>query len=700
MTSKDQNQQMPEMIEGAGDTNVSAFKISPLRGRMMFGDSIEIDLSKRLPKYGNQFVGAYSARSLASDGRDFIAYVCEPQFTPRNRMGPSFAGIANPAMLRLIGSGMGKIQEQHTNRFVFIYENALGKPLAETDVGLALGMKPEKVVEKVIVPMMGVLKDLRDNDIVHGSIRMTNLFDGGKENYDHVVLGECLSLPPSMAQPIIYESVDRGLAQPTGRGVGTNLDDLYSFGVCIAMMLRTRDPMRAKSDADILQNKLQYGSFATIVSADDHFPGTLVELMRGLLQDDRRQRWTLDDVFSWNEGRRVTPKQATKKLRAARPLSFIGKTYSFPTSLARDMFMRPTDAVQLIESGEIQQWIKRSLDDEDMLLRFDLALKSAEDQGRGPAYFDRLVSRVGLCLDPEGPIRYKHISVTGEGLATALAEAFASNKDLGIFTEIFTGSLLSFWLTVLTELNYDVAPLVSRFDTCRGFMRQNGPGFGLERVMYYLNADVHCMSPVVNRYYCRTPEEFLYALEDIAADKAGRPSRIMDRHTIAFLCAKDRKVAEPYLYDLASKEPYRYSLGTLQCLAAIQRYAKITNLRNLSDWMADFIEPVFDRFHDRDVRRDLRKKVAEARDKGDLPRLLSILDNADLLRTDLMNFRRAMRDYRTLVMERNDLSTRAADIRHYGKREGRETSVIVSGVIATLMLVGIIILYLNGARIL
>ncbi|NBX66074.1 MAG: hypothetical protein EBQ96_03655 [Proteobacteria bacterium] len=668
---------------------------------MTFGDSIEIDLSKRLPKYGNNFIGAYAAKSIGSDGREFIAYVCEPQFTPRNRMGPAVAAIANPALLRLVGSGLGKIIEHHTNRFVFIYENALGKPIADMDTGLTLGLKPDRVHERIVTPLLSVLKDLRDKDIVHGAIRATNLFDGGKENFDHVVLGECLSLPPSLAQPLIYEPPDRALAQPTGRGMGTNQDDLYSLGVTLALLMRTRDPMKGKSEADILQSKMQYGTYATLLNPEDHFPGGIVELLRGLLQDDRRQRWTVEDALVWLDGRRLSPKQGPKKLKAARPLTFSGKEYTYPGSLARDMFQRPAEAVQLVESGDIQQWIKRSLADEEMLTRFENAVKSAEEQGRsGPAYWDRLISRVGMCLDPEGPIRYKHIAVTGEGLATALAEAFVSNRDLAIYAEIFSGSLLQYWLTILTELNVDVSLLLTRFDTCRSYMRQPGVGFGLERILYYLNPDVHCLSPVVGRYYCRTPDEYIMALEDMASDKGARPSRIMDRHTIAFLCAKDRKVAEPYLYDLASPEPYRYVMGTLQVLAAIQRYSKMTNLRNLSDWMADYIEPVFDRFHDRDVRRDLRKKVAEIRDKGDLPRLLSVLDNADLLRNDLNNFRKAMRDHRTLVIERNDLAARSKDIRNFGRREGRDSSVVVAGIIAALLIVGIIILYLNGARIL
>jgi len=689
------------MIDGVGDVGSSteAFRPTPLSGKMMFGDSIEIDLGKRLPQYSNRYVGAFAAKSLASDGRDLLAYVCEPQFTPRNRIGPSYASVANPALLRLIGSGIGKIAETHTNRFVFIYENALGAPIAENDAGLTMGMKSEKVMEKVVTPMISVLKDLRDYDIVHGGIRVSNLYNGGKENYDFVVLGEALSLPPSMGQPLVYEPIDRALAQPTGRGIGTNQDDLYSLGVTLAMMIRTRDPMRGKSDAEILQNKMQYGTYATLLSPDDHFSGSIVELMRGLLYDDRRQRWTLEEVLAWQDGRRLSPKQTTKKLRAARPLTFNGKTYSFTMPLARDIFQRPTEAAQLIDSGELYQWIKRSLDDETMLVHFDNAVRSAEEQGRNSQYLDRLIARMATCLDPEGPIRYKNLSITGEGIATALAEAFVANKDLGTYAEIFNGSLLSYWMTTLTDLNHDMASFVTRFDACRSFMRQAGMGFGLERVLYFLNTDVHCLSPVVSRYYARTPEEFIMACEDLAADKASMPTKIMDRHSVAFLCVKDRKVAEPYLFDMGASEPYRYAMGTLRCLTAIQRYGKIEALRNLTNWMADFIEPVYERFHDREVRKELRRKVNEVKDRGDLGRILSILDNTELLRIDLANFRYAMRDYRSLVRERQDLGSRLADGRYYGRREGRETSVVVSGVISTLLIVGVILMYLNGGRI-
>lgn len=692
---------VPHPDDGHGNGGNGHGKSTALRGLMRLGEAVEIDLERRLPAYSNNYVGCYAAKSLGSDSRDLIAYVCEPQFTPRNRQGPSYANLSNPSLLPLVASGVGSVQETGVSRFVFIYEDVLGNPIANNDINYCGGMRQDKLMEKVVNPLIGALKDMRDADLTHGAIRPGNLFDGGKENYDNVILGDCLSLPGSMSQPIMFEPIDRAMAQPTGRGLGSNQDDLYSFGVTVALLARTRDPMKGKVDVDVIGHKMQFGTYATLVSPEEHFSSSMVELLRGLLIDDRRLRWTMDDVLTWMDGRRLSPKQAPKKQKAARALSFHGKSYSQPNMLGRDLFTRVQETVQLVESGDLEQWIKRSLEDDLMLSRYLAGIRSAEDQGRGASFWDRLVSRMGLVLDPTSPIRFKNIAVTGEGISTALAEAFVSKKDITTFKEILSSSLISFWMNILTDLNYDMAPFFNRFETCRNYIHQPAIGFGLERVLYFLNEDVHCLSPAIERFYVRTPEEFLEACEVIAAlpdDK--RPTQMMDRHSTAFLSAKDRKICEPFLFDLASTEPYRHVLGTLQVLASIQRYYRMPNMPNLGLWVAQKIEPLYERYHDAENRKMLRQKIDEVADKGDLSRILSTIDNAELLRTDLLNFRRAMRDYRLLINEKDELIKRLSNVTYFGRREGRETSVILSGIIATMMIIGVIVMYMNGARLL
>ena len=81
-----------------------------------------------------------------------------------------------------------------------------------------MGIKPEHALTSIVRPLIGVLADMRDKDIVHGNIRPANLFDGGSRNVERVILGECLASPASYFQPALYETIDRAMTSPIGRG--------------------------------------------------------------------------------------------------------------------------------------------------------------------------------------------------------------------------------------------------------------------------------------------------------------------------------------------------------------------------------------------------------------------------------------------------------------------------------------------------
>jgi len=139
---------------------------SPLpAGILVLNDTIEIDLGRRIPWYSNQYASAYTAKSRQGDG-EYVAYVCEPAYTPRNRMMPTYVSLGNPHLPKLIGSGPATLAGQNIQRYVVVYENSMGKPVADHDVGLTMGIRSEKVMEKFVVPLTNILKDFRDNDLV------------------------------------------------------------------------------------------------------------------------------------------------------------------------------------------------------------------------------------------------------------------------------------------------------------------------------------------------------------------------------------------------------------------------------------------------------------------------------------------------------------------------------------------------------
>ena len=97
-------------------------------------------------------------------------------------------------------------------------------------------------------------------------------------------------------------------ASPGGRGLGYTADDLYAFGVTIAVLLAGGDPAQGLESDALVQSKIHRGSYATLIGRT-RLSLPMMEVLRGLLCDHRAERWTLHDMDLWLAGRRLSPKQ-------------------------------------------------------------------------------------------------------------------------------------------------------------------------------------------------------------------------------------------------------------------------------------------------------------------------------------------------------------------------------------------------------
>jgi hypothetical protein len=666
--------------------------------RVVFGNSIEIDFSEEKPEYSNRVAKAYTARGINGDDSPYFAMICHKALTPRNRRASAYASIGGGPMAFLVASGVVTVPESKQEAFVFIYKDTLGNRITEEETEVSLGWKPETSLQRIVTPVIACLKDLREVDMVHGAVRPNNFYDGGKSDFQNIVLGECLSAPASALQPAVFESLHRCTAQPTGRGTGLIEDDLYALGVSLAMVLRTKNPMKGKSDDDIIRYKMQHGSYTTLIDKEDRFTGAVLELLRGLLIDDQRQRWSLDDVLSWLDGRRLSPKQTRSRKRAARAITFNGKSYYYLESLANDLFHKPAEAVSMIEGHDLEAWITRSIDDKAAKARLDSAVLSAKESGKSAGYWDRLLARTAIAMDPEGPIRFKTLSVRPEGLGTALAEAFVKNGDLQAFTEIFQSPLLQFYLVTCTDLNIEVSDFISKFDNCKNLIRQKMVGFGLERCLYYLNESTPCLSPILKKYYARSPEDIVRSFDKIAQEKR-RPPLAIDRHIAAYIAAKDAKYFEPNLYDINSVESHRRLIGILNMFAAIQKGEKLDPLPHLSEWISETVTVIIDRFHDKEQRDYLKKNLKKLSSQGDLVEIAQLLNTEKALKRDYKHFRAAIQEYKSYDREHANLKEQLEKPELYGKHKGREIAIIVSGVLSAIIILGFCTMYASGQSI-
>ncbi len=686
---------MAEQIPPAEPTATPEAPENPDAGHppVLLKGEIEIYPSARMAHLDQGPIKAYAAKSKTRE-RAF-AYVCERNLVPQIYNSSMYYGLSNPSLTRLIGAGVVNWAPLKQERYVFVYEDKLGRPIAHAGNIKCMGLKNDLVINTVVRNIVPALKDMRDADFVHGNVRVGNLFDGGGTGLDKVMLGECLSTPCGFLQPALYEPIERSACDPLGKGPATYEDDMYAFGVTLAVLLRDNDPLAGFSDDEIIAEKIEQGSYAA-VTGKERFTGSLLECLRGLLNDDWRQRWTIDDLVTWMEGRRVHAKQSTNvRLKASRPIEFVQEKYLRPQILALEMPRHPKETVKLAEGNELTQWLIRSLQDKPIEDRTEKAMTQALEGGTSGYYQDRLACYIALALAPPMPVMFRGLKFMPLAFGQMMVDAVLQRKDLNPFVEVIQNQMIMYWISTQETGSADSNEIVMKFDTCRAYLRQAIVGYGIERCVYFLAPESQCLSEKLKDYYVRTTEDLLRAYEDMAS-KGNQPQEFFDRHIIAFLSVRDRQVIDPYVPDLNSDEKHRQSLATLRVLASIQKRSKMPPMPGVTGWLIDSLDPLIERFHDRETRTRLRAQLAKMRDKGDIDKLSSLFDNPQIFQDDFGAFRNAMKNFGALRQEHTRLSSDLETDRAFGQGTGRQVAAMISGIFAALIVVMYMVFKFSG----
>lgn len=652
------------------------------------GRRIEIFPDQFLPALSRPGMAAFHARRTDQRKAELIAVIGTDDVPMRMEILPMLRGIEHPNLLApsewgRVGWSDGQV------RFAVLYDQPPG-PLLMRDLGAQREpMNEEDLIRQVISPIGAALRELAARGVFHGAVRPTNIYMGLAGST--AVLGECVSAPPSYGQGALFEPIERAMCQAAGRGAGTSADDLYAFGVTLVVLALGFNPLAGMSDSEIIEAKLEKGSYPAIVGKA-RLPNAVMELVRGLLTDDRKERWSLNDLQMWLSGRRLSPKQVQLARRAVRPIAFAGGEYHRPQTLAAAMAHHVGDAVAIIENGELDKWLRRSAMDEPCADRVKQAVETASTGGRASGFDDRLVARVCIAMDPAAPIRYRGVSLLPMGIGDALAEAVVKNDGSAQpIAEILQSSLAVFWFNAQPEFKSDYMALVKQFDAAREQLSRSFMGFGLERAFYELSPSSPCRSDMVAKYFVLGGDDFMAALDDIAA-QADRPSLPMDRHAAAFLAARDKRVSEPQLVQVGgAPNPQDRILALLSVLSNLQSRVGPAEAPALSRWMVEMLAPVVARFKSRDVRQRVQHSLQDASERGDLSLLQRIVDDPKLLTRDQTGFEKARAEFIERQRAIRVLEREIGNRRKLERRSGREVAAMVAGFGSVAILTGIVI---------
>lgn len=631
---------------------------------------------------------------VASDketGDEMLALLCGRSIVPRTTDIANYRNIGNPALLRLQNAGIVHWPKEDRHYLAMLFEKPLGGRIVD-DMDKEFEPFPEgKLVTNLIAPIVSVLDEFYLLDMVHGAVNLNNIFVSGSHENSQVVLGECLSSPHSFTQHALFEPVTRAIADPIARGPGIIRDDLYSFGVCVAILARGHNLLAGLSEEEVIKAKIEKGTYGALVGTE-RLPGGITEFLRGVLIDDAQQRWDIEEVKKWVEGRRLSPKQPKMEPKATRPWLFQGKKHIYLRTLANELAKDPKEAADVVLDDQFSHWLTRNFQDKALNQHFEIAVGSEAEKGTSGMNRQKLVSQVCMALDPPAPVRYKQYAFQPKGFGTALARAMGRDEDIQVYAELLNGQFFNFWFSMQIDLSPDAATVSSQIEQCRNYATQKLPGYGMERVVYTLCKEAPCLSPVLRDYFVTNPGDLLLALENLVK-KGHNPDMLLDRHMVAFISVREQKMIDPHLGLVVSQEKGNRIEGVLRTLAAIQRRFRIGPVPAVGNYIIGKLGPAIDRVHDRDLRKKMLAAVQRYTDDGRLSNILNIVNDPAVIRDDMVRFTNARREYVLLSVEHAKLKQKLGRKNILGKGTGQQVAMVISSLLSTLLIMGFVLLH-------
>lgn len=609
---------------------------------------INVYPERPLPEFTSAGGAAFAARYKNDLSQDLIAIICSRGLQPRIDSVNSTRMIDSSSVLKLREGGVVYWPAQNAHYYALTYDRPLAGRYWQTLDETHPTMSEDSVNHSFIMPLIKALLEFQRMGFMHGGIRPTNIFwrDGSSTPPQ---IGDGLSAPAGVGQSIIFETIERAMCAPVARGAGLHVDDCYAFGMTLAMVILGCNPYQGMDDRSILRSKMEKGSFNSVVGAR-RLSASHIELLRGLLMDDARQRWTAEDLEQWMTGRRLTPKSSEAGRRASRHFDVAGKEYWQVRPLAMAFAENVAEAIKVIENGSLTKWLTRSLADEERAKSVAEAIEQLKEGSKTAHFQEQLVTRVCIALDPAAPIRYRGLAVMPWGIASVLADEMKTGANLQTISEIITSQFVTFWVNMQKDTKVDLVPMAQQMERMRSIVEKSTYGNGLERVTYELNPSLPCLSPMLINECVVSPKRLLASLERVAVSGA-HGSEPMDRHIAAFLVARDKRSEALFNAMSPGEKELRRGLAMLALFGEMQYRYGPDQAPKLSAWLMPLVEPCIKRYLSKPFQEKVRKQVKEAVDQGNLSLLLKRIDDPTRVHGDEQDFLSARLMYQNVKKE-------------------------------------------------
>jgi len=655
-------------------------------------DRYQIIANKPIPALDTTFSKAFTVvdtHNKSSDG--LYCLVLDKKYPIRLTAINKLNGLTQPGFTNVISFQVISFSPYQGKSFCVLLEKPRG--VTFTEYITKNGAISEQTVINVVIPQINeILGFLERNKIVHGKIHPSKIYIDAQGK---VIVGECISEPCGYSQEMLYETLDRAVCLPSGKGEGTNFVDFFALGVMAAYLIRGHDPIRKIQEYELLEKRFADGTYTIITRGLDLSLHTL-DLLRGVLDSKKSKEISYEHIKEWSKGRNFNLLPPTVSVEASRPISFVGKKFINRQHLVHAFHKHWDEAKEFVKDNTLIRWVERSMQDSDLTDR--LSIMSARAVGETSETFsreDELLINVILLLDPEGPMRFREFAAHIDAIGTTLAYAYATdNKSyMERIKDIFYHDMTSIWKNDFFPINNEYfADRIYDLQVATEMFLRREQGFGMNRCLYELNKSLPCQSKKVLDYLVFDISGLLKRLEldDTINDK------ILDEHMWAFLSSRLELPKSIKLTSLSRFPEYANDqyIQTLSILAHAQDVSKIWDFPKLSEKMSISLKQIISEFHGKTIKNEITKKIDRVKSKGNLAFLFKIMTDQKYIVRDTVGFVKANKKYKKNAFQIIMLNNRRV-LNNIAYRNGLQFAVFLSFLIVSLVALLMIMKYLT-----
>ncbi len=607
-----------------------------------------IELGTPLPELNSSTGRAFAVTDLTDDKAKLYALLCAPGSVQRHRAIKLATGFEHPNVISLRASGAVLLSQGGTEQFALVYTRPEGKKLSDLIASLNDTIGDKFISKNILSPLADAIEALSALGITHGSIRADNIYYGA-----YPMLGDFLSEPCGFSQPFYYEPLERIQCAASARGDGDASNDYYALAVLAVILLYGTQHLSAYTPDTLVRRILRESPYAALLRGKEP-PELLSDFLRGMFSPNIHERWNHKNLRQWAEGKRSNIMLPAVMPESQRPLEINGNQAFTRREAAHMLSLNWQQSLDFLRTESLSQWATLGLRDKDLAELFKRTRKQAQETTvKTELQLSEQLLRLLVLLDPNGPIRLDTLTFHFDGLDAYCAELYEkqSTPQLRLIAKFIEHSMTSYWLDeqrskpdyVMPEPMNDISV---KLDRMRLFIRNTGLGFGMERLLYELNPDMPCRSPMLTGSHVTTLPQLLAELDRVAP-KYFKEQDPLDLHIAAFIAHRTGTVHDVKLQELIPHPSLatHKSLMALRFMSMAQARCGTQQFPALSQWLAYRILPALDIIKSRSLRAHIKNFMVDRAAQGYTQNLAELLIHSNYAISDVSGFNRAKETY-------------------------------------------------------